>query len=70
MNPEVRRLLSEHRRLSARYDAAIFRHFQRYRDGSASRARTTTFNAYAARTADRLRYLRQELARLGVSAPS
>lgn len=64
-----KKLLSEYRRLDARYNKSIERHLARYDDGTASRARTTTFNANSAWTAQRLCHLRDELTKMGIPIP-
>ena len=60
-SPSPTALLAEYCSLTRRYDKAIARQFARYDDGTASRARTTTFNAQAARYAERLLFLKSEL---------
>lgn len=67
---QIRKFTSEYQSLKTRYSKAIARQFARYDDGTATRARTCTFNANAAWTCERLKYLKGELASLGASIPS
>lgn len=59
-------ILSEIAELNTKMDKMRERHFEAYSLGSATRAKTTTFNANYNRNNDRLQFLKNELKSLSL----